>query len=274
MTATLDRTTIKVGQRVRCGLHWAGAGIVYEINGEQRPESCKSLGGVISMGGGASFNVVYDNGCLSKAVPESIVRGVQWEILDEIATADEISTALKFAMAEDARKRAEKQAATERREAERADYPAQYPHLATKADKPDWSDARLAAANIRIELKRDFPGVSFSVRSSHSSVRVGWTDGPTAKAVEAVTGKYQCGDFNGMEDIYEYDADNTFSDVFGGPQYVFQNRRETLEGLRRAWELAGENPADVPDDWMQGGGWKHPQHDAIQTAWCDTDLRG
>jgi len=47
---------------------------------------------------------------------------------------------------------------------------------------------------IRGQLKRRFPGVKFSVRSSSysmgSSVAIHWTDGPTEKTVNAITSPY------------------------------------------------------------------------------------
>jgi len=64
-----------------------------------------------------------------------------------------------------------------------------------------------AAKAIRAELKAAFPGVAFSVRSDSfaggNSVDIDWTDGPMRESVEAITRKYQYGNFNSMEDIYE-----------------------------------------------------------------------
>lgn len=58
---------------------------------------------------------------------------------------------------------------------------------------------------VRKALKREFPGVKFSVRSKTysggASINVGWTDGPTRKDVEATAGVYAGGDFDGMIDM-------------------------------------------------------------------------
>lgn len=66
----------------------------------------------------------------------------------------------------------------------------------------------MAAAAARVDLKKEFPTVKFSVTSASgagtSSVRVEWTDGPTSSQVDAVVGKYQYGHFDGMTDCYEY----------------------------------------------------------------------
>jgi uncharacterized FlaG/YvyC family protein len=44
---------------------------------------------------------------------------------------------------------------------------------------------KLAAKNIRILLKKHFPGVKFSVRMrDYNALYVSWTDGPTKEAVE------------------------------------------------------------------------------------------
>ena len=89
--------TISIGTRVNCILHWAGRGVVFAIHGEQRPETVRRIGGGVHMGGGARFDVVFENGAISRAVPESIVRSVQWSILPEIATETEIAAALAHA---------------------------------------------------------------------------------------------------------------------------------------------------------------------------------
>jgi Large polyvalent protein associated domain 29 len=63
---------------------------------------------------------------------------------------------------------------------------------------------------IRAALKKAFPAVKFSVRSSSysggASIRVGWMDGPLAKEVEAVAGVYSSGGFDGMIDL-KYSSD-------------------------------------------------------------------
>lgn len=89
-----------------------------------------------------------------------------------------------------------------------------------------------AAKAIRKELKAAFPTVKFSVTSESFSmgdaVRISWTDGPMTKEVEAITGKYQYGHFNGMEDIYEHS--NRRSDI---PQTKYvQTSRHFSESVK------------------------------------------
>ena len=85
----------------------------------------------------------------------------------------------------------------------------------------------MAAHNIRIMLKAAFPGVKFSVKSDSfsmgDSVDVSWTDGPTAAEVDAITGKFSAGSFNGMDDSYEYSR-SPWGEIFGSSKYVNTSR--------------------------------------------------
>jgi hypothetical protein len=67
----------------------------------------------------------------------------------------------------------------------------------------------MAASEIRRELKKAYPTIKFSVTSEcfsmGNSVRIHWTDGPTADQIDSIVKKYQFGNFDGMKDLYEYD---------------------------------------------------------------------
>jgi hypothetical protein len=58
---------------------------------------------------------------------------------------------------------------------------------------------------VRIELKKNFPGVKFSVRSSvysgGASIDISWILGSTTKEVDAVAGQYESADFDGSIDM-------------------------------------------------------------------------
>ena len=117
------------------------------------------------------------------------------------------------------------------------------------------------AAAIKAELSAAFPGVKFSAKSDSyaggDSVNVSWTDGPTEKAVKMLTGKYEMGSFNGMEDIYEYT--NSREDI---PQvkYVFE-RREISPELLAAVEAQMPNfyTFDNPNDYRH-----NPRQKAVE----------
>jgi len=57
---------------------------------------------------------------------------------------------------------------------------------------------------IRAALKDTFPGVKFAVRASKysmgSNIDVSWTDGPSTRAVEAITDQYYGTGFDSMTD--------------------------------------------------------------------------
>lgn len=261
-------TILVVGQHVYSGLYGGRYGIVYRIHGEQHPASVGSIGGILATGGRAEFDIVFDNGSISKMLPETILRGVQWKVFEEVATGADIAKALHFAEHEEARKATEAKLTSERRAAEREQHKKNNPHLLKYEDRPGWSDGRLAAANVRIELKKAFPGVKFKVQSEHNEVRVGWTNGPAYDAVKDICNKYKAGHFDGMTDSYENDRDATFADVFGGPDYVFYSRECTLDAVRKAWADAGNDPAQVPDDWSKGApGLEQGIRHWIEEAW-------
>lgn len=224
------RGFLQVGQKVYSGLYGGRYGRIAEIIGEQRPDTIKALGGgVVVMGGQAMISVVFDNGTVSRGIPEGIIRGVQWEIFDEV-DQEAVSPALAVAEASEiVRKKAEEER-VERLQKEREALPARFSKLETvkTSKKSPWA---LGAANIRRELKAAFQNVKFEVRSDSfsggNSIDIYWTDGPTTEQVQKITSKYEEGSFNGMEDIYEYDRNNVFPDVFGGAKYVMEQRNNS-----------------------------------------------
>lgn len=68
------------------------------------------------------------------------------------------------------------------------------------------TEAAQAAALLRADLKKAFPGVKFSIKSRNFSmgdaVDVDWEDGPTLAQVQPFLWKYQGGHFDGMQDMY------------------------------------------------------------------------
>ena len=222
-----DRKLV-VGQRIHCGLYGGMDGIIYEITGEQRPETISKLGGVGVMGGNADFRIVFtgERAHLS-TVPEAIVLGsCQWSIEDGIAEADEIKQALAAAEAKKKADEAEQLRRTNERAEKRTALPKIYPWLKV-ADRKVSTHA-LGAANLKTELQREFPGVKFSVKSESYSggdaIRVRWDFGPTTDEIAKFTDKYREGDFDGMTDSYDYNHDNVWPDVFGGSKYVTESR--------------------------------------------------
>ena len=121
-----------------------------------------------------------------------------------------------------------------------------------------------AAAAIKAELQKAYPGVKFSCTSESfsmgNSVHVSWTEGPTTEQVKNISSKYEYGHFNGMEDIYEYS--NSREDI---PQakYVSESRtikEETIKAIAENLQLLGYKP--------EAGGYRYePENIARQIAY-------
>lgn len=231
--STTTQKIIQVGTRVYTGLYNRGYGTVYAIHGEQTPHNVRHLfGGVMASGGNAKFDIVFDCGTTSLALPECILRGVQWRILDELASAEEIAAALANATSVAAQAKAVESERKAKFDAEvtRLKTDPQYAALEQGED----GSGKLAAANIRKLLKARWPKVKFSVRKdSYGSLRVWWADGPTVAAVEAVTGLFKGGYFDSMEDYYRPE-DTPFNQLFGSFDYLSTSREISDELVSRA----------------------------------------
>lgn len=194
--------------------------------------------------------VTCEDGHRSHCAP-SALESRQWRDTGTVLTAPEIAAFLAAASIEgerikaaDAAERAEKAAADT---AERARILAAHPYLerleGTK--KTRWA---LAAANIRKQLARTFPGHKFTVSSESYSmgccVRIDWTDGPTTKDVQAITDRYQEEDWNGMEDISE-SRRAVWPAVFGGAKTVIEHRHISPEQMIA---VASVSPWHIPAD--------------------------
>lgn len=176
-----------------------------------------------------------------KLLSEKTDNRIQTYITDDKITPAECLELWEKAQAKKVSDKAKGEAAAKARETQRGQLKRKYPYLAQAGSGV--KDRIMATKNIRTELKKLFPRVRFSITSeSYSggdSIRVRWTDGPTAAQVKTVTDKYQEGNFNGMEDIYEH-SHRIWNEVFGGARYVFEDRdyaRETSEKTLREYLL-------------------------------------
>ena len=168
---------------------------------------------------------------------------IQVYITDEIMDAGTMYEALN--KAQQAKEEIDRKATEEanRKKNEKAMLPARFPYLIPGDN---------ATKNLRIELKREFPAVKFSVttRRGTGSINIDWTDGPTIEQVKKISDKYQEGNFNGMEDIYEYNHAQVWTEIFGGARYVFENRHESPElTLRAAKEMGFDLPSGICDNY-------------------------
>ena len=154
---------------------------------------------------------------------------------------------------------------------------------------------------IRVAIKKAFPGIKFSVRSSvyacGASINVDWTDGPSTAAVEQVAKVYAGGEFDGMIDMaYSKEAwlmpdgsaaygsspgsqgsmgvDPGFNypapapeakKVHFGSDYVFCNKNYSKETFTTAVnKVCAEYGLDVPEIKMSG---KDQEYPYIENGW-------
>lgn len=220
--ATPARKRLTIGSRLNHSR--IGASVVVAIHGEQRPETIQNLGGgVATSGGNAEVDVILSNGSYVHRIPEAILHSLPWHIEDDAASADEVKALIAKADTLIAERTAKQEKEKADRVAERQRIIAENPHL----DPNTRGEPKDGASNLRKELARAFPGVKFSVRTSHASmtnsIDVRWTLGPTVKQVDDIAGKYQQGHFDGMTDSYEY-SHAVWTQVFGGAKYVHSQR--------------------------------------------------
>jgi hypothetical protein len=109
------------------------------------------------------------------------------------------------------------------------------PHLVPSGAKFDSLQA--AAKNIRLELKRAFPGIVFSVKSRRFSggdaIDIRWIDGPVTAQVDAIANRYKAGTFDGMTDSYQYEH-SAWRDAFGDAQYISASRDSSARAIESA----------------------------------------
>jgi len=140
-----------------------------------------------------------------------------------------------------------------------------------------------ATKNIRIELKRRFPKVKFSIKSESfaggDAIRVGWTDGPTNEEVEQTTSKYSAGSFDGSQDLYNYE-NTIWTKAFGDAKYVTESRDYSPEAVQQTLNEIAEtfHDGEIPtaEQYKKGElfnttpsrhceSWQHLLYRAIRT---------
>jgi len=138
-----------------------------------------------------------------------------------------------------------------------------------------------ATKNIKKELKKAFPKVSFSVRhksfAGGDSIDISWNDGPLSEEVSKITDKYEEGSFDGMNDIYEYNHRETWTDNFGGAKYVHAQRDLSAKAyIYAAWKYCKSEGYKMPKITVRRSWDKKSYHAFIED--CNdvkyTEMRG
>ena len=83
-------------------------------------------------------------------------------------------------------------------------------------------ESNTAVQNVRLDLKKNFPGVKFSVTRDYNSISIEWTDGPNIQKVNELVSKFQTGKFDSIDDSYNNEH-TEFSKKFKTARWVFTN---------------------------------------------------
>lgn len=118
-----------------------------------------------------------------------------------------------------------------------------------------------AAKNIRLVLKKTFPGVKFRVTSDYSRCSVKWADGPTDAAVCEALAPFDIGLSDSQSD-YFYTECTRFSEKFGGVQYLFTRRELSDSAVTASIHAIFGTDGPTLAEWQRG------------TAWAQVECKG
>lgn len=150
---------------------------------------------------------------------------------------------IELAKIAEAKRKDEAEAKANADKEEREALPLIYPHL-TRNPKDDHT---ITKQNLIAELKKNFPGIKFSVRKEHyDTYNVSWQNGPSYDEVIKITGKFEDHENDFTGDFRDY-APSNFNRVFGGFKYVFEDRAFSSEIHDLEAEYLKTRPADEYD---------------------------
>lgn len=207
---------------------------------------------------GTSYELALEDGRKFNVEATSFDSGIgcRFFVIPGLADAEEIAGLLANAAIVAAKASAEEEAERVATVLEIERLKVEYAYL------EEGSGPAVAAKNLRKILKREFPGVKFSVTISRfsggNSMDVRWTDGPTSDAVGKFSELFSAGSFDGQDDCYTYSR-ASFAELFGSAKYIHTSRdySDTLVSKAIA-ELAEEYaPATAPtiEDYRNGDAW-------------------
>lgn len=228
----IDVTGLPIGQRV------------LQVNKHEQ--------GVICETSPHGYTVIFPDGSESHGqTVNSISPFTKIQVLEGVALGSEVQHLIQLRDAKRVTDRWDREEAARLHTLEVEKITAQLRERYPWATKTRYGSAD-ASKNLKTELSKAFPGIKFSVRSDHNSINVRWVDGPSSKQVKEISDKYQNGDFNGMEDIHEYDH-SAFGEavdiVLGRAKYVFEYREFSDALIQKAIDrVAAEYSRTAQDD--------------------------
>ena len=214
--------SIEVGRKVYTNLYNRGVGVIYAIKGQPGRVPVRSMGGIMQTGGSCEVDIAFISGGRSKALPECILMGVQWRLLDEVASPEEVAAVLGKSLTYEAlqKARADEVVAAFKVAKAAALEAGKALGLIPEAEfNKSGKRGSAAAANMRAELKA--AGFKCGVKQDgYTAISVSAPAGADLAKIKAITWKYKAGSFDGMSDCYDYDP-SAWGAVFGDVQYVF-----------------------------------------------------
>lgn len=112
------------------------------------------------------------------------------------------------------------------------------------------TNAAKAAALLKAEIKKAYPGLNVRVKSENYSggnsinVYLNDQDKEVVNAIELMAGKYEMGHFDGMNDIYEYSNCN---DDIPQVKFAFVNNNLSEEKRQTIWDSVRPHYAALCD---------------------------
>ncbi|HOZ83191.1 MAG TPA: hypothetical protein PKU82_09730 [Bacteroidia bacterium] len=196
-------------------------GVVIEPANEHGAQKCVSIS--------ESYNVFFTIDRYSR--PLSKKFGIGTYYYDDMSKVEK-SEVLKYiekAIKADVERAEKKRIKAEADAKELAELPAKFPHLKAVTENADKKEVK---DNLMADLKKNFPGIRFSVtKSNYSTYQIRWTDGPTKKEVNAISDKFEAYSSDITGDFYDY-TPSLFNRVFGGFKFVFCNRDMSPEVMQ------------------------------------------
>jgi Large polyvalent protein associated domain 30 len=216
------QVSIEVGRKVYTNLYNRGTGVIYEVIGEPAPQTVRQIGGIMSTGGRCEVNIAFEYGGRSLRLPECILMGVQWKLLDDVASPEQVAAVLGKALTYEALQKAradEVVAAFKVAQAAALEAGKKLGLIPEAEFNKSGKRGSAAASNLRAELKA--AGFKCGVKQDgYSCINITAPAGADMERVKAICSKYKAGSFDGMSDCYDYDP-SAWGSVFGDVQYVF-----------------------------------------------------
>ena len=231
-----------------------------EKTGEMTPSRCYSLFGgpgetMIERPPCAEWRMIDDNGyelvasdndlAANGSIGIGTLRPEDFPLL----TDERLAVLVETGKRNEEKERKEAEEAKRRSEENQRRLAREYSWLPNKCEDGYMRTAKVAQ-NVRAHLKREFPGVKFSVRSEvfsgGDSIRVKYADGPAYDDVARIVRRYQDSHADAESgDYWDYDPSD-FNRVCGGAKYT-HCEREMSEATEAA--LYAGIPNDNREAW-------------------------